>query len=135
MNFKLKRTTRTPHSEEIAIYDPGTLDEHEQPVNIGKMDVHYVDDQIVGTLLIWQEYATGYARTHTGESDSMDGLIDAILTEVSEPVGVPGTYAVEVFYPSATNQGFFSNYPSEDEEEGDEETTQGEGASGTSNGS
>ena len=119
MNFKLKRTTRTPNSEEIAIYDPETLDEHDQPVNIGKMDVHYVDDQIVGTLLIWQEFAQGYNATHgPGSDETMDDLIDAILSELAEPLGVPAEYGIEVYYPSVTNQTFISNY-SDDQEEGE----------------
>ena len=125
MNLKLKVTARTPNSEQVAIFDADTKDANDKAVNIGKLDLHYVDDQIVGTLLIWQEYATGFARTHaSGSDESIDGLIDQILTEASEPLGVPGEYGVEVYYPSVQNHYFVSNY--ENEGEGDEE----EGAEG-----
>jgi len=84
--------------------------------------VHYVGDQIVGTLLIWQEYATGFNRTHAPGSDvTMDTLIDEILSEISEPLGVPVEYGIEVYYPSVQNHYFVSNYSDEDEEEAGEE--------------
>jgi hypothetical protein len=115
MNLKLKRSTRTPYSEEISIYDQETRDENEEPVSIGKIDVHYLDDQVVGTLLIWQEFATGYRQAHgPGSPETLDDLIDAILAEVSEPVGISATYAVEVYYPPYAGQGFVSNYPDEE---------------------
>ena len=119
MNLKLKVTARTANSEQLAIFDADTKDQNDKAVNIGKLDLHYVDDQIVGTLLIWQEYATGFAHTHaTGSDDTMDSLIDQILTEASEPLGVPGEYGVEVYYPSVQNHYFISNYDDEEEEEG-----------------
>ena len=52
MNIKLRRTARTSHSEEIAIFDADNRDEEGEAMHIGKIDVHYVEDQIVGTLLI-----------------------------------------------------------------------------------
>jgi hypothetical protein len=118
MNLKLKRAVRTPYSEEIAIFDGDTRDENEDAVNIGKLDVHYLADQITGTLLIWQEFADGYKRTHgPGSEETLDDLIDAILTEVVEPVGVPSEYGIEIYFPSVANQAFVSNYaPDEDEE-------------------
>ncbi len=115
MNIKLKRTTRTPYSEEITIFDTDNRDAEDNAVSIGKLDVHYLDDQIVGTLPIWQEYATGFNRMRTtGLDETIDTLIDDILTEVSEPMGVPAEYGIEVFYPSIASQGFFSNYSDED---------------------
>src|SRR5438045_6551686 len=110
MNLKLKVTARTPHSEEIAVFDADTRDENDKAVNMGKLDIHYVGDQIVGTLLIWQEYATGYNRTHGAGSDqTMDGLIDQILAEVSEPIGVPAEYGIEVYYPCMQHHDFINN--------------------------
>lgn len=120
MNLKLKRVVRTPYSEEIAIFDNGTRDANDDAVSIGKLEVHYLSDQIVGTLLIWAEYAQGYKATHGPESDeTLDDVIDAILSEVSEAVGVATEYGIEVYYPSVTNQSFISNYA--DEDDGDEE--------------
>ena len=76
----------------------------------------------MGTLLIWQEYATGSNRTHAAGSDeTMDTLIDQILTEMSEPLGIPVEYGIEVyFYPSVANHQFVSNYADEDDETEDE---------------
>ena len=128
MNLKLRRSARTPHSEEISIFDTDVKDENEEPVNIGKLDVHYVDDQIVGTLLIWAEYASNFATAQRGTPMTMTDLIDEILDEVSEPLGVAAEYGIEVYYPRLDQHEFVSNYDEfEDDElldefEEDEET-------------
>jgi len=117
MNLKLKRVARTANSEQIAIFDADNRDEKNSVVNIGKLDMHFVDDQIVGTLLIWQEYAAGFNHLHgPGSDETMDTLIDDILTEATEPLGIPSEYGIEVYYPSVVNHSFVSNYPDEEEE-------------------
>lgn len=117
MNLRLKRVARTAQSEQIAILDADARDEAGNAVNLGKLDLHFVDDQIVGTLLIWQEYATGFSRTHgPGSDETLDTLIDEILTEATEALGIPSEYGIEVYYPSVTNHSFVSNYADEDEE-------------------
>jgi hypothetical protein len=130
MNLKLKRVVRTPYSEEIAVFDGNTRDENNQAVNIGKLEVHYLGDQIVGTLLLWQEFAQGYKAMHgPGSEETIDDLIDAILSEMAEPLGLPAEYGIEVYYPSVTNQLFISNYSGdqgEDAEEYDEDEDSGE---------
>jgi hypothetical protein len=121
MKLKLKRRTRTPYSEEIEIYDLDTLDEEEALVQIGKLDVHYVDDQIVGTLLMSQEFTKGYSQLHGGGSigqSVVDQLITEVLSEISEPIGVSATYAIEVYYPAFARQGFFTNYADEGDQLG-----------------
>ncbi len=121
MNLKLKRVVRTAQSEEIAIFDGETLDENDAAVSMGKLEVHYLSDQIVGTLLIWAEYAKGYNTTHAaGSEETLDDVIDAILSEVSEALGVPSEYGIEVYYPSVTNQAFYSNYADDEEDEAGE---------------
>jgi hypothetical protein len=124
MNLKLQRVQRTSQSEESAIFDGDTRDENNQAVNIGKLEVHFLNDQIVGTLLLWQEFAQGYKAMHgAGSEETIDDLIDAILTEMAEPLGLPAEYGIEVYYPSVTNQLFISNYSGdegEDEEEYDD---------------
>lgn len=130
MNIKLKRAVRTPHSEEIDIFDTDTRDEAGDAVNIGKLEVHYIDDQVVGTLLIWQEYAQGLNRT-PGSNGAMDDLIDDILTEVTEPIGVASEYGIEIYFPSVINHSFASNYPDDQAQEegmeGDEYEEESEG--------
>jgi|SRR5688572_8052990 len=125
MKLKLKRATRTAYSEQILIYDFDNLDAEGRPVQIGQLDVHYVEDQIVGTLLVSQEFAEGYRHIQGGGSrgqTALDDLISEVLAEVSEPVGVPGTYAFEVYYASFTSHGFFSNYSEPEDQEGDSVT-------------
>lgn len=125
MNIKLKRVVRTPHSEEIDIIDSDIHDENDQPVNIGKLEVHYLDDQVVGTLLIWQEFAQGYSRTQ-GANGVMDDLIEAILSEVTEPIGVSSEYGIEIYFPSVINHSFASHYSEEDEDEEGSDDESGE---------
>jgi hypothetical protein len=117
MNIKLRRTARTPYSEEIAIFDADTRDEGGEATHIGKIDVHYVDDQIVGTLLIWAEFVTAFNRNRGPESEeTITDLIDDILAEISEPLGVAPEYGIEVYYPRMDQHEFVANYD-EDEDE------------------
>ncbi|HMA35937.1 MAG TPA: hypothetical protein VKY74_15850 [Chloroflexia bacterium] len=130
MNLKLRRTARTPYSEEISIFDADVKGEDDEPVNIGKLDVHYVEDQIVGTLLIWAEYAQNFATAQRGTDMTMTDLIDEILDEVSEPLGVSAEYGIEVYYPRLDQHEFVSNYEDLDDEEildefDDDESTNG----------
>jgi hypothetical protein len=120
MNIKLKRAVRTPHSEEIDIFDADIRDEHNEAVNIGKLEIHYLDDQVAGTLLIWQEFAEGLNRSQ-GSHVVLDDVIDAILTEITEPVGVSSEYGIEIYFPSVINHQFASHYAEDEEVEGDEE--------------
>lgn len=121
MNIKLKRVVRTPHSEEIAIFDTDTRDENEAAVNIGKLEVHYLEDQVVGTLLLWQEFTRGFAVTYPSGSDlTMDDVIDRILSEITESLGVASEYGIEIYYPAVSNQGFVSNYAVSGPDDGDE---------------
>jgi hypothetical protein len=125
MNIKLRRAVRTPHSEEIDIFDADTRDEAGDAVNIGKLEVHYLDDQVVGTLLIWEEYAQAFNRMQ-GSRLLMDDLIDAILTEVTEPIGVPSEYGIEIYFPSVINHSFASNYSDDEEDQAEEADVEGE---------
>ncbi len=117
MNLKLRRSARTPYSEEISIFDADVKDEQEEPTNIGKLDLHYVDDQIVGTLLIWAEYAANFATAQRGTPMTMTDLIDQILDEISEPLGVPAEYGIEVYYPRLDQHEFVSNYDEFEDED------------------
>ncbi|MGI8589111.1 MAG: hypothetical protein ACR2M0_15715 [Chloroflexia bacterium] len=109
MNLKLRRSARTPHSEEIEIYDMDVRDENSEPASIGKLDVHFTDEQFIGTMLIWAEYAAGFAAAK-GAQLSMTDLIDEILDEISETLGVPAEYGIEVYYPRLDQHEFVSNF-------------------------
>ncbi len=123
MNLMLRRSTRTASSEEILIFDSDNRDANGAAVNIGKIDVHYLDDQVVGTLLLWNEFITGFDQAHGPQDDeSLDVVIHQIMTEITDPLGVPGEYGIEVYYPSVQNYQFVSSYADDEAED------EGEGA-------
>src|SRR4051794_17701533 len=115
MNLKYRRSTRTSHSEEIAIFDMENRDEEGEPIDIGKIDVHYADDQVSGTLLIWSEYALAFSQAHSSDGVTIADLIQEVIDEVTEPVGVAEDYGIEVYYPPRERSEFFSSFD-EDEE-------------------
>jgi hypothetical protein len=121
MNLLLKRSTRTASSEEILIFDSDNRDANGGAVNIGKMDVHYLEDQVVGTLLLWNEFITGFDQTQGPEDEeSLDVIIHQIMLEITDPLGVPSEYGIEVYYPSVQNYQFMSSYADDEDEEQDE---------------
>src|SRR5262245_18384423 len=56
MQLKLRRVVRTPRSEMIGLFDLDERDEANQPVNFGLLHVHFLADEVRGTLLL----ASGY---------------------------------------------------------------------------
>ena len=120
MNLKFRRSTRTPHSEEIEIFDLENRDEGGEPVDIGKIDVHYADEQVAGTLLIWAEYAMAFGRAHQTDGVTMADLINEVIDEVIEPVGVAEDYSIAVFYPPRDRSEYFSSFDDDELDEFDE---------------
>lgn len=119
MNLMLRRSTRTASSEEVLIFDADNRDANGAAVNIGKIDVHFLDDQVVGTLLLWNEFITGFDQAHGPQDDeSLDVVIHQIMTEITDALGVPSEFGIEVYYPSVQNYQFVSSY-ADDEEEGE----------------
>jgi hypothetical protein len=114
MFIRLKRISRTPYSEEITILlsDEGRFGDEQ--MDIGKLNVHYMADQIVGTLLIWEEHAAAFAKS---PGSTLDDVIHEILTEISEPIGVPSEYGIEIYYPPLAKQDFASNYVDDEDTE------------------
>ncbi|MEA2573857.1 MAG: hypothetical protein QOH93_1155 [Chloroflexia bacterium] len=122
MNLLLRRSTRTASSEEILIFDSDSRDANGAAVNIGKIDVHYLEDQVVGTLLLWNEFITGFDQSHQGEDDeSLDIVIHQIMTEITDTLGVPSEYGIEVYYPSVQNYQFVSSYADDEADEEDDD--------------
>ena len=122
MFIKLKRASRTSHSEEITIQFSDERHLNGDEVNIGKLDVHYLGDQIVGTLLIWQEHFNALPQAGI----EMDEVINQILTEISEPIGVPSEYGIEIYYPSLAKQDFISNYADDEPDQPQEDFVEAE---------
>src|SRR5215212_12093551 len=56
MQLKLRRVVRTPRSEKIALFDLDERDDANQPVNFGLLHVHYLEDEVSGTLLLAPAY-------------------------------------------------------------------------------
>jgi hypothetical protein len=118
MNLMLRRSTRTATSEEILIFDADNRDANGAAVNIGKIDVHYLDDQVVGTLLLWNEFIAGFDQAHGQQDDeSLDVVIHQIMTEITDALGVPSEFGIEVYYPSVQNYQFVSSYADDEDEE------------------
>lgn len=109
MKLKLHRTVRTSSSEEIYIYDLDLNDEAGEPMDIGKMDVHYTDDQIVGTVLFWKDWNEG----QESGGATVQTVIDQVLEELSEPLGVSGEYDVEYYICDRDTRQFVSNIEDE----------------------
>jgi hypothetical protein len=103
MNLKLKRLVRTPSSEQYALFDLDQLDAERQPLTIGKLDLHYTGEGVYGTLLLWDD------ATRQLTPGQRSGFIRALLSEVTQPMGVPGEYVVEFFAPSLTDYKVFHN--------------------------
>jgi hypothetical protein len=105
MNLKLRRLVRTPASEQYAIFDLDRTDDDYNPISVGKVDLHYTDEGVYGTFLMWK----GTVGDLPG--DQLRLLVEVILQEVGEAMGLPSFYAVEFFTPDLegyflhTNQG------------------------------
>ena len=103
MNLKLKRLVRTSSSEQYALFDLAQVDDEEQPMTIGKLDLHYTSEGVYGTILLWD------AASRQLPSDQRQAFIEALLEEVVQPMGVPNEYVVEFFSPSLDDYELFHN--------------------------
>lgn len=115
MNLKLKRLVRTDSSEQYALFDLTQLDDEQQPITIGKFDLHYTREGIYGTLLLWDE------RSRQLNTDQRGAFIYALLDEVAQPMGVPNEYVVEFFSPTLDSYELFHNVSIEENFGGEEE--------------
>lgn len=111
MNLKLKRLVRTPSSEQYALFDLDQQDADDQPLTIGKLDLHYTGEGLYGTLLLWDESAR-QLRPRTRRD-----FVHALLREVAQPMGVPNEYVVEFFAPSLDQYEVFHNVALEADED------------------
>lgn len=103
MNIKLRRLVRTGSSEQYALFDLDQTNANYDPLSIGKLDLHYTDDGIYGTFLLWKEVISGLPE------DQVQKLVESTVQELCEPMGVPGFYAVEFFSPDLKSYNLHSN--------------------------
>ncbi len=105
MNLRLRRLVRTPHSEQFTLY---RLDE-EDVVIVGKVDLHFTDEGVFGTLLMWDEDILSW------DNDRLNQFVAGLVEDMCEPSGMPESYFVEFFAPSLDTFRFFSNEEFEEE--------------------
>lgn len=110
MNLKLKRLVRTSSSEQYALFDLAQIDHKQQPMTIGKLDLHYTTEGVYGTLLLWDEASR--QLTFAQRQAFIRGLLD----EVVQPMGVPNEYVIEFFNPQLDNYEVFHNVAIDDDE-------------------
>lgn len=115
MNLKLKRLVRTQSSEQYALFDLDQIDSSRQPLTIGKLDLHYTGEGTYGTILLWDEASRRLRPEHRRL------FIQALLSELVLPMGVPNEYVVEFFAPNLDGYEVFHNLDDEDEDEEDED--------------
>lgn len=117
MNLKLKRLVRTSSSEQYALFDLAQLDEQNQPLTIGKLDLHYTGEGVYGTILLWDDVSR---RLSTAQRQA---FIRALLDEVAQPMGVPSEFVVEYFAPSLDEYEVVHNLDDDalDEPDGEED--------------
>ena len=103
MNLKLKRLVRTHSSEQYALFDLTQTDEEEQPLTIGKLDLHYTGEGTYGTLLLWD------MASQQIERERRRMFVQALLSELVLPMGLPNEFVVEFFAPTLDEYEVFHN--------------------------
>ena len=122
MNLKLRRLVRTQSSEQYALFDLDQTDGEQQPATIGKLDLHYTSEGVYGTLLLWDETLRALKPAQRNE------FVSALLTEITQPMGVPNEYVVEFFMPQLAEYELFHNVAVDDEAEALPEPSRHNGA-------
>lgn len=108
MNVKLQCVVRTLTSEEIVIRDLDQSDRDGSPRTIGKLDIHYTEEGVYGTLLLWPEVVESVGK------DDLDSFIqENIIDELTSPIGVAETYNIELYSPDMRRYKLYSNLPEE----------------------
>ena len=103
MNLKLKRLVRTHSSEQYALFDLTQTDEEDQPLTIGKLDLHYTGEGTYGTLLLWD------MDSRQMEAERRRIFVQALLNELVLPMGLPNEFVVEFFAPALDEYEVFHN--------------------------
>ncbi len=107
MNLKLKRLVRTNCSEQYALFDLAQTDDEDQPLTIGKLDLHYTGEGTYGTILLWD------IASHRMKPDRRRVFIRALLNELVLPMGLPNEFVIEFFAPTLDEYEVFHNLDEE----------------------
>ena len=120
MRLRVTRRIRTPNSEQWTLFDADRRDVQGDMENIGKMDLHFDDELVYCTLLLWKEFIA-----NLGE-ETVQAIVDDLMDEATAPIGVPALYSLDFFTPSLGDYKFFTNDEDYDEEEDEEEGIEAE---------
>ncbi len=103
MNLKLKRLVRTHSSEQYALFDLAQTDVEDQPITIGKLDLHYTGEGTYGTILLWD------MASQRMNPERRRMFVHALLSELVLPMGLPNEFVIEFFAPTLDEYEVFHN--------------------------
>ena len=120
MRLRVTRRIRTSNSEQWTLFDADRRDVQGDMENIGKMDLHYDDELVYCTLLLWKEFVA-----NLGE-ETIQAIVDDLMDEATAPIGVPALYSLDFFTPSLGDYKFYTNDEdyNDDEDEDEEEASE-----------
>jgi hypothetical protein len=138
MYVKLQRLLRTPRSEKLALLDLDEHDEQEQPINFGLLHLHYLEEEVRGTMLLapayWARITQGLRDTtlmpglvaslgpfhlerftddasSAGQEELLVAVVDYIMREVCAPVGVSSACRIQIAFAPPAQRQFVTNSP------------------------
>ncbi len=115
MRLRVTRRIRTATSEQWTLFDADRRDTQGDMENIGKMDLHYDEELVYCTLLLWKEFVANLG------DETVQAIVDDLMDEVTAPIGVPALYSLDFFTPSLGDYKFFTNDEDFEEDEDEDE--------------
>jgi hypothetical protein len=115
MRLRVTRRIRTANSEQWTLFDADRRDVQGDMENIGKIDLHYDEELVYCTLLLWKEFVANLG------DDTVQAIVDDLMDEVTAPIGVPALYSLDFFTPSLSDYKFVTNDEDYEAEEDDED--------------
>jgi hypothetical protein len=103
VNLKLKRLVRTHSSEQYALFDLAQTDDDNEPLTIGKLDLHYTGEGTYGTILLWD------MGSQQIDPERRRLFVRALLSELVLPMGLPNEFVIEFFAPTLDEYEVFHN--------------------------
>jgi len=112
VNLKLKRLVRTHSSEQYALFDLAQTDVEDQPITIGKLDLHYTGEGTYGTILLWD------MASQRMNPERRRMFVHALLSELVLPMGLPNEFVIEFFAPTLDEYEVFHNLDADADDPG-----------------